>query len=464
VLEEAHSKRFADEVAVFRAAIERPVASPEVLAATLERIYNSFEQQDFLHYDVFQEREKAPSTMASLFNLQMGLRQSVGGWHEAGLMSRAAQKSARDCLRASRYAIDILGELWTGYRRLAAGERTCRAFSGTSHNTLSNNKFERAADGTMPFKSGDVILTRGQLHNSAAIARIGDIDSQFSHVAMVYIDPRGRHFAVESLIERGAVITPLAEWLGHEIGRAVVFRHRDANLAQRAATLIQDRVRHANSPIGKRILYDFTMTLDPATHNLYCSKLVRRAFKEASDGAVLLPTFTTMLDMKNRDFMDRIGVRAKETFAPGDMELEPDFDVVAEWRDYRVTSDLRLKDIVMDKLFEWMEEDGFRFEETIKVRLISLLGRLSSHLSDDIKRMIDDVIPVVPINMKRSAIAAIAMLHETAEPLFLRLRALEQERIEKSGLPLHPRELRQALQRIKETSGSRIGYLAKSSA
>lgn len=364
-------------------------------------------------------------------------------------------------MRAARYAIDILGELWIGYQRLPEDASTYRAFTGTNHNTLYNTAFERDADGTMPFKSGDVILTRGQMHNSAAIARIGDIDSQFSHVAMVYIDAHRRHWAVESLIERGAVVEPLADWLDHGIGRAVLFRHRDANLAQRAATVIHDRVRHANSPIGKRILYDFTMTLDQSTHNLYCSKLVRRAFREASDGAVLLPTYTTRLDMKNRDFMHRIGVRAVETFAPGDLELEPEFDVVAEWRDARVTSDLRLKDIVMDKLFEWMERDGYKFEESIKVRLISLLGRLSSYLSDDIKRMIDDVIPVVPINMKRSAIGAIAMLHETAEPIFQKLRALEQERTELSGLPLHPREVRQVLERMRETSGCSIGYLSK---
>lgn len=457
----AGPERFVDEVAVFRAALDKPIGSAEVLATTLERIYNAFEQQDFFRYDVFQERDKAPATMAALFDLQMELRDKVRGWHAAGLMSRPAQKAARDCLRAARYAIDILGELWIGYERLPAGESPKRAFTGANYNTLRNKEFPADADGTMAFHSGDVILTRGKLHNSAAIARIGDIDSQFSHVAMVYVDPRGQHWAVESLIEIGALVQPLAEWLDHELGRAVLFRHRDATLAQRAATMIHDRVRHANSAAGKRILYDFTMSLDPKTHNLYCSKLVRRAFKEASEGAVELPTFKTRLDMKNRDFMERIGVQTIDTFAPGDLELDPDFDIVAEWRDYRVTSDLRLKDIVMDKLFEWMELYGYKFEETLRVMLISIFGRMASYLSNDVKKMIDDVIPVVPVNMKRSAIAAIAMLHETAEPIFQKLRELEDERAERSGLPLHPREVRQFLERLRETSGAKIGFLSK---
>jgi Permuted papain-like amidase enzyme, YaeF/YiiX, C92 family len=461
VLNSVAQERFLDEVAVFNEALDRPIGSAQVLAATLERVYNSFEEQDFFRYDVFQEREKAPETMFALFDLQMKLRERVGVWQKAGLMSRQAQKAARDCLRATRYAIDILGELWTGFEQLPEGGRTYRAFTGTNHNTLYNRASERAADGTMAFRSGDVILTRGRLHNSAAIARIGDIDSQFSHVAMVYIDARGRHWAVESLIERGAVVEPLSDWLDHELGRAILFRHKDANLAQRAATLIHDRVQQSNSPWGKRILYDFTMTLDEKTHNLYCSKLVRRAFREASDGKVLFPTFATHLDMKNRDFVRRIGVNTTETFAPGDLELEPGFEIIAEWQDYRVTSNLRLKDIVMDKLFEWMEQDGYRFQETMKVRLISILGRMASYLSHDVKEMIDDVIPVVPVNMKRSAIAAIAMLHETAEPLFQELRALEQDRTKNSNLPLHPREVRQILERIRESKGSHIGYLKK---
>ena len=56
---------------------------------------------------------------------------------------------------------------------------------------------------------------------------------------------------------------------------------------------------------------------------LFCSKLVRKAFALASDQKVLLPTFSTRFDMKNRDFVERIGVTAKETFAPADIELEP---------------------------------------------------------------------------------------------------------------------------------------------
>ena len=53
--------------------------------------------------------------------------------------------------------------------------------------------------------------------------------------------------------------------------------------------------------------YDFSMELD-GYDALFCSKLVRQAFDEASGGAIELPTFPTRLAMANRDFFERIGV------------------------------------------------------------------------------------------------------------------------------------------------------------
>lgn len=434
---------------------------PAADAAALTEQLNLAVQQllviDYLNYDLAHHREVAPESINELFAFREGLRDAIEDWKTRGLLTRPAQKAIRDLLRISRYASDILGELWIGHEGLNSDTPTRRAFTGQDCNTQISPRF--ANGDKLPFQSGDVILVRGRLHNSAAIARIGDVDSQFSHVAMVYIDNNGRHWAVESLIEVGAVIHPLSSLLAHDLGRAVLYRHRNATLANNAGYVIHDRVRHSLSPQGDRILYDFTMRPIEG-RNLFCSKLVRLAYEQASDGRVVLPTFPTMLDMRNRDFVDRIGVRTVETFAPGDLELEAHFDVVAEWQDFRVTSDLRLQDLVMDRLFAWMEENNYRFHETFKIRLISLLGRLSSYLSNDIKDMISNVVPKVPINMSRSAVAAIAMLHHTAQPLFEHLKALNRKHIEQTGLPLHPRDAIAALEQYRQENGPKIGFLA----
>jgi hypothetical protein len=186
---------------------------------------------------------------------------------------------------------------------------------------------------------------------------------------------------------------------------------------------------------------------------------VRKAFALASDQQTLLPTFSTRFDMKNRDFVERIGVTARETFAPADIELEPAFDLVAEWQDYRVTSRLRLQDLLMDRLFLWMEQHGYRFREDLPIKLIGHLGALSGKLSTRAKNLIADVVPKVPPNMRRSTIQAVAMLHRTAEPLLAELQALERRSIDRTGRPLHAREVYDFLEGKRQASNGEIGYL-----
>jgi hypothetical protein len=192
---------------------------------------------------------------------------------------------------------------------------------------------------------------------------------------------------------------------------------------------------------------------------LFCSQLVRQAYEAASGGKLKLPTFTTRFVTSNQDFLHRIGVKAKETFAPGDIELQPDFDLVAEWGDYRVTPRLRAQDLIMTKLFEWMEEHRWRFKEDFLVRVIAWFGRLSAHFSERIKDMISSVVPKVPVNMRRRTVATVVMLHQTAQPLFEEIERLERDSLEHLGRPLHPRDVYAHMDKVRKISEGQVGYL-----
>jgi len=445
-----------DDLAAIEAFVAKPAASAAELADNLTQAYGAVFDVGLDRYDVAEVAKSAPKLLNAVFSLQLRLRNQVADWHQRGFMSLNAQRALRNALRIARYAADMLGELNVRYAQLGPDEPPLRAFRGPDLNTLVNPAFNSGQD--LPFQAGDLLLMRGMHHNSAAIARIGDVDSQFSHIAIVHTDADGKQWVVESLIEEGGIINSLDAALHHGLGRCVMFRHKDPVLARRAAALIHDVVRRSRARGGKRIWYDFSMELEGG-YELFCSKLVRNAFALASDGKVVLPTFNTRFDMKNRDFVDRIGVTARETFAPADIELEPDFDLVAEWRDYRLTSRLRLQDLLMDSLFRWMEEYGYKFREDFPIRLVGIFGRLSSHLSDRAKQLVADVIPKVPPNMGRSTIQAVAMLHQTAEPLLADLMSLERQCIERFGRPLHPREVFEHLENKRQESGGRIGYL-----
>jgi hypothetical protein len=426
------------------------------LLAGLKGIYQALLLADFSTFNVAEVRAAAPRLLQQTFETRLQLRNQIPAWAALGLMTHPVQAVLRDLFRASRYAGEMLGELQLGHPRLA-GETVHAAFAGPPGYTTVNPAF---AGAPLAFQPGDVILERGRMHNSAAIARIGDVDSQFSHVGVIATGLDGRLVVVEALIEEGSIVNPIDKALAHGLGRAVLFRHRDPALAAAAAELIHDYVLRSDRAETGRIPYDFSMELD-IYRSLFCAKLVRMAYAMASSGDYLMPRYPTLLNMHNRDFVDRIGVTATQTFAPGDMELETEFDIIAEWRDVRVTSELRLKDMIMTKLFQWMETEGYRFEPSLNIDMIALLGRLSTHLPSGVQDLVASVVAKVPDNMSYESIGAVAMLHKTAEPLYLELAQLETETIASTGRQLHPRQVFDLLEQIRARDPATVGYLVK---
>jgi len=412
-----------------------PWQQPAVILDGLQETYQALAFLDFARIEIGEVNANGHDLCRKLFACQLTLRKHFAAWHEQGIVTPAIDKATRDVFRLIRFAIELIGEIVHDHPRLGSHQSPMRAFGSGEPRLLVNPVF---AGDELRFQDGDVIVQRGRRHNSAAIARIGDFDSQFSHVGIVARSSDGEQVLVESLIEEGAVTTPIERALSHNIGRAALFRHREPALAARAARDVYDVVTTAQAVTGQPILYDFSMQL-AGYDRLYCAKLVRLAFDRASDGLLILPRYPTALDMRNRDFLSRIGVTARRTFAPGDFDVETDFDLVAEWRDFRVTSELRLKGLLMLKLFEWMDRFGYRFRPDLLMTTVALLGRFSSHLPESLRDTIAAYAPKVPVNMTSSAIAAVAMLHETAEPIYEELQALEDETVRATGLQLQPR-------------------------
>ena len=447
---------FNDLLAQFNAVADRAYESTHELETSLRGLYRALFDTDLANADPGEVAQAAPLLMHDLFAARMRMRGRIGEWQHAGIFARPAEIALRNVFRIARNASDMLGEIASNNARLAPGETSKRGFSGTSWNTLVNPAYANGRD--IPFQSGDLLLMRGSAHNSAAIARIGDVDSQFSHIAIIYIDPEGQNWVVEALIEDGSVINTLDHVLHHGLGRAVLYRSKDPVVAARAAKLAYDRIHATKTGQARHIPYDFTMRLK-GRRTLFCAKLVAQAYADATGGAMQLPMFKTRFDKRNKAFFKSIGVRTKQTFAPGDIDLDPRFDLVAEWQDYRLTPLLRRQDMIMTKFFEWMETRGYAFEENLFITFIAVFGRLSSYLSDESKALIASAVPKVPRNMSRACVATIVMLHKSAEEVMPALAALDEDHVKMTGFPLHPREMLAHLEKLREVSGGHIGYL-----
>lgn len=282
----------------------------------------------------------------------------------------ACLKSASDVLRALRYVEDYLLEI----RNERAHQRPEEvvALTGEFPYLMVNPKYADEFKSFNDLQSGDVLLSRGNAYSSAAIARIGRNDYQFSHLSFVYKDPQTQDLSTtEAHIEIGSVTNPLMEHINGKNAREVVFRHHDSTLAHQASAAVYEKVL-AHQKKGVNIEYDFSMNLKDDSR-LFCSEVISYGFKLVEPQSDL-PHFKSKFTPGIIPFLNAIGVPATEknietleTFSPGDIQFDPRFELVAEWRNPAKMEESRIKDFILTKIFEKMDTENYRFDPTFKM-------------------------------------------------------------------------------------------------
>jgi hypothetical protein len=333
----------------------------------LEQAYADLEHLRPEEVDPVDLEKNGPETARAVFLTQLLLHERLAAWWEDGQIDPTCMRSVRRADLAGRYLIDYL----TG----AAG----------GSEWLVNPAFEFR--GPQDLRTGDLLVTRGTAVSSAGIAHMGRIDSQFSHNVLVRIDPdTGEASTVEAYLEVGALTQSLDDLLEHGLGRIVVLRHPDPELAARAAEAAYERVHR-----GRRIDYDADFDYQDHT-GLFCSEVPRWAFGElvgAPESLPIEPALTVFEREKNPGMFEAMGIPASVTSAPPDILYDPTLQVVAEWRDPEALVSMRHHDAAVESLMHWMEDLGYVLEPQgrhrsmvsfgLFVRRLPLLGGALKH-------------------------------------------------------------------------------------
>ncbi len=210
--------------------------------------------------------------------------------------------------------------------------------------------------------SGDILVSRGGAPTSALISRGNDYPGNFSHAALVYVDPQSGHASViESLIERGVVISSLTNYLSDKRLRLMVLRLRcdlpalraDPLLPHKAAANALEQARRGHIP------YDFAM--DHRDHaRQFCSEVVSAAYD--GFGIRLWMGMTHISSPQLTAWLGSLGVRHFETQEPADLEYDPQLRVVAEWRETLALQQAHIDDAVLDVLLEQAKPQPLDYE------------------------------------------------------------------------------------------------------
>ncbi|MBT7610132.1 MAG: hypothetical protein HN576_10265 [Bacteriovoracaceae bacterium] len=294
-------------------------------------------------------------------------------------MDHKCLASVKNSFRALRYVEDYLIEIKEF--KVTDQNKKYVNLTGEAPSFLVNSEFKMRD--YKDLKSGDVILSRGNAYSSAAIARIGNNDMQFSHLSFVYIDEEGKAWTSEAHIEIGSVVAPIQTHIDQGNSRSVVFRYKDSAMAHEAAKAMFLKVqKHMKK---KNIEYDFAMDYHD-DERLFCSEIIYAGFQMASNGEIDIPLYKTKFNKGLVSFLQILGISITEdnfetfeTFAPGDIQFDPNFEMVAEWRNPSKIRDSRLKDMILTKMFDWMENLNYqldpKFGTSVKSRASWLLRR-----------------------------------------------------------------------------------------
>lgn len=445
---------------------EAPNSSPIIIAAKIDQIKSVFSDRSLLYSEkcsidlnkVYEDlnaikieqfnladlKRMAPSVVKKLFNLRLFIREGFQhAYFENSKISPECAFSLRRLFRAVRVLEDYIGMLAENVLSAPglsarSDDKFYRVFEGNEINFMWNDKYKPADPLTYEPKSGDVLLSRGSASVSAAIARITDEDSNFSHAGIIYIDPVSKKIeTVEAHIEFGTLVAEIADYKDMKV-RSLVFRLKDPRLsdeenvkaAHEAATKVREEVVKYKKAFGKskypNPCYDFGMTIDnptninpsndPKTRKcIFCSEVVSLAYSLLAKGKYNLPTYKSPINPKNRKFLDDIGVEVKETFAPADMEIEPYFDLVLEWRDYIRVHKSHVMDAVLTSVYSWMDDYSYQFYvpafDQFKSN-IAFVGRRVPFL--DRLTGLDEKFP---LNMSKNALNSMLMLDEVSNQL-----------------------------------------------
>lgn len=308
----------------------------EQCSPVLEGFYNDVRRLTPAQVDMKDAAANGPATIQRLWEARLELQERLKSFHQAGELTEGCVNSARRADLANRYLLDHLYQAHT-----------------THSPWLTTEQFRSQDD----LKAGDILVTRGNLISSAGIAHIGRYDAQFSHNAMVHVADDGSKWTVEAYLERGALVQPLDDFLDHGLGRIVVLRHPDAELAGKAAKLGYERIAN-----GDPIDYDEAFRTDDAGEQLFCSEIGPWAFALA-DGPKDLPLHPTVFPHdETPQLFEAMGITSDIIAAPADLLYDPRFQVVGEWRDVPHLEDLRRQDAVVESIFHWMERDGYAID------------------------------------------------------------------------------------------------------
>lgn len=299
------------------------------------------------------------------------------------------------------------------------------------------------------FKNGDIMITKGVSFVSSTISEIALPRSLFSHIVFVHVNKETKEVVtIESYVGKGVSIFPIDEALKNENSRILVLRAKDSELASKAADYMYDKIM-ALKKNKKIIPYDYELDFSDNS-KMSCEEVAFDAYKQVSNGKVILPEEESLIAMDDTNFLKRIGIKKGSMMVPADMETDSRFEIVLDWTDYRLMRDSWRKDAILGEMFRWINEREYKIHENLtsiaakaiwSTRYIPGLWNMMSKISGIPKDFTKDVPSLT--------ITTMASLKTIGSILLPEVSNADKEYFQKNGKWMSTEMLRESLEKFR---------------
>lgn len=426
------------DIKVAAAELQRTALSKELTAATCAATLKSMADElynlppDYFTNDLdIKESADGSDAISQLFKTRLELAKRFKQMVITGAFTDTAQ--LEDCATRLRIALRNIRELEdvTGLNVLNKAGKTPDVLSknpilypmvdATWPNLLMNRELNgnKKLDRSM-VKSGDVFLVKGTMFAAAPISRVSKVDNQFTHIAVAYVDDgslfgpqnKGNVYFINAEPDFGVEIVGFDFFVKDRKARLLQYRYsesngdakRSAELAAQAAKYVAamsvprvnpkdltdltlaDRLLATNNNLPKLIPYNFAMDL-ANKDALFCSQVVSFAFdhicqnqacetypKYIPAGKSAIPLSVSKFDVANNSLAKILELQKEEIFSPADIEIDPRFQLLAEWRDYSVINESRITDMTNTKIFQYIENNKYSFIMNDTLNIMANVG------------------------------------------------------------------------------------------
>lgn len=426
------------------------VTGPEFAPADCPGYLNDLAQKmRAIPWDTYSNDELndiAADTMTLLWKIRLALHQKLGK------VDSACALQMRDTFHALRDVEDYLGEFAYHEPALDPNKLDFQTQPIPIYDQKAYPPYfiaDSAAKTPFHFQAGDIMIARGVSFVSAVISKVSDNRSQYSHVVFLDVDKNtGKTTTIESYIGVGVAQYDIDYALKNENARLLVLRPKNKALGEKAAEMLLAKTLAGNGH-GGPIPYDYSMDFNDHS-KMSCSETARAAYEWASNGNVILPIYPATIPDYNTKFLSSIDIKPGKTFTPDDLEIDPNFDLILDWRDYRLIRDSRYKDAILNSMMNWIYDLHYNFQGTAESQIAGnvLLPSRSTPLWPLLQKLSGS--PDLDSTMPKSLLEGMTVLQQVGTALYGKVKKADDDYISDHGRPMPDDKLAQTIEDLRQ--------------